>query len=242
MEFIADMHTHTIASDHAYSTITENAAAAAKAGLKYLGMTDHCIQMEDSPHLWHFLNMRVIPDILCGVRIIKGVEADLIGYGGELDVTDDIRRSVEWINVSIHDPCLAPSTLEKITDTYLAVLSEPKVCVLAHTDSFGFPYDYDAVTAECKRQNVLIELNVSRLGDPRSVKRLKEYILPACIKNGCGIIVDSDAHFWSRIGAFDRAKELIGEIGFPEELVINADLGRFEKFLSLKGITPVGNN
>lgn len=45
MKFVADMHTHTLASDHAYSTISENAASAAKAGLSYLGMTDHCINM-----------------------------------------------------------------------------------------------------------------------------------------------------------------------------------------------------
>lgn len=32
MKFVADMHTHTLASDHAYSTISENAASAAKAG------------------------------------------------------------------------------------------------------------------------------------------------------------------------------------------------------------------
>ena len=51
MKFVADMHTHTLASDHAYSTISENAASAAKAGLSYLGMTDHCINMEDSPHI-----------------------------------------------------------------------------------------------------------------------------------------------------------------------------------------------
>ena len=130
MKFVADMHTHTLASDHAYSTISENAASAAKAGLSYLGMTDHCINMEDSPHIWHFCNMGVIPHFLSGVRIIKGVEADLTGYNGELDINDDIYYNVEWINASMHNPCIIPGTAEQHTNAYIKVMDNPKVCVL----------------------------------------------------------------------------------------------------------------
>ena len=36
MRILVDTHTHTIASDHAYSTILENVAAAARAGLEAL--------------------------------------------------------------------------------------------------------------------------------------------------------------------------------------------------------------
>lgn len=72
MKFVADMHTHTLASDHAYSTISENAASAAKAGLSYLGMTDHCINMEDSPHIWHFCNMGRYTSFSVGSAYYKG--------------------------------------------------------------------------------------------------------------------------------------------------------------------------
>ena len=36
-----DVHTHTIASGHAYATITEMASAASRQGLKLLGITEH---------------------------------------------------------------------------------------------------------------------------------------------------------------------------------------------------------
>lgn len=36
-----DPHTHTIFSGHAFSTIGENAAAAKKAGLLAIGMSEH---------------------------------------------------------------------------------------------------------------------------------------------------------------------------------------------------------
>lgn len=41
MHLQGDMHTHTIASTHAYSTITENCQWAAKYGMKGIAMTDH---------------------------------------------------------------------------------------------------------------------------------------------------------------------------------------------------------
>ncbi len=47
MHLQGDMHTHTIASTHAYSTITENCQWAAKYGMKGIAMTDHAMKMPD---------------------------------------------------------------------------------------------------------------------------------------------------------------------------------------------------
>lgn len=138
MKFVADMHTHTLASDHAYSTISENAASAAKAGLSYLGMTDHCINMEDSPHIWHFCNMGVIPHFLSGVRIIKGVEADLTGYNGELDINDDIYYNVEWINASMHNPCIIPRSAYKETEHVIDLFDTYNVTDVQRDEIFRF--------------------------------------------------------------------------------------------------------
>lgn len=49
MKLIADLHTHTLASAHAYSTVTENTVQAEKTGLKIMAVTDHGPQMEDAP-------------------------------------------------------------------------------------------------------------------------------------------------------------------------------------------------
>ena len=55
MHLQGDMHTHTIASTHAYSTITENCQWAEKYGMKGIAMTDHAMKLPDSPHIWHFV-------------------------------------------------------------------------------------------------------------------------------------------------------------------------------------------
>lgn len=52
MQIEVDSHTHTVASGHAYSTLTENAAAAAAQGIKLLAVTDHGPQMPGAPHFW----------------------------------------------------------------------------------------------------------------------------------------------------------------------------------------------
>ena len=45
MNYKLDMHTHTLASGHAYSTIREMAHAASMTGLDILGITEHAPKM-----------------------------------------------------------------------------------------------------------------------------------------------------------------------------------------------------
>ena len=78
MELLVDLHTHTVSSGHAYNTITENALAASRRGLKLLGMTDHGPSMPGAPHLYHFGNLSIIPEEISGVKILPGVEANII--------------------------------------------------------------------------------------------------------------------------------------------------------------------
>ena len=53
MKFIADTHSHTLASGHAYSTIREMAAAAEAKGLQALALTEHAPEMPG--HMRSFL-------------------------------------------------------------------------------------------------------------------------------------------------------------------------------------------
>ena len=48
MKDYADLHTHTIASGHAYGTITEMVHAAALKNLPILGITEHAPSMPGS--------------------------------------------------------------------------------------------------------------------------------------------------------------------------------------------------
>ena len=41
MNIVADLHTHTLACGHAYSTLTEVIQEASDKGLKAVGLTEH---------------------------------------------------------------------------------------------------------------------------------------------------------------------------------------------------------
>lgn len=72
MKIVADTHCHTLASTHAYNTLLEMVRYAKQIGLKTIGLTDHGPAMPDGPHEWHFTNLAIWPDIIEGVRVLKG--------------------------------------------------------------------------------------------------------------------------------------------------------------------------
>lgn len=231
MNYIADMHTHTVASTHAYSTITENAAWAGKHGIKYLGMTDHGTAMPDSPHIWHFQNLRILPDYIENVRVFRGIEANILDTEGRLDLAPEAEeicyRILEWVNVSFHVPSFSPASEAEHTKAYLNVLKNKYVDVICHSEDTRFGYDFDEVTRACAEYGRLIEINEYRLERGNGASDRYKQILDCCVKHGTRIIVDSDAHFYTHIGAFEQADSLLTEIGFPEELVINSSEERF---------------
>lgn len=69
---VADLHCHTVASTHAYSTVTELARAAAEQRLLAIACTDHGPGAPDAPHLWHFGNMDVLPPSIEGCGCSTG--------------------------------------------------------------------------------------------------------------------------------------------------------------------------
>ena len=71
MKAIIDLHTHTIVSGHAYSTVQENIEAAKHAGLKYLGMSEHAPSMPGGPHPFYFQNIYVIPKEVDGLEYLE---------------------------------------------------------------------------------------------------------------------------------------------------------------------------
>ena len=71
MQIVADLHTHTNVTDHAFSTLTEMVQAAHDRGLKAIAITNHGPTNPDGPHEWHFSNLNLIPRKINGVTVIR---------------------------------------------------------------------------------------------------------------------------------------------------------------------------
>ena len=57
MDYLLDVHTHTIASGHAYNSMMEMAKAGFDKGLKLLGITEHAPMMPGTCHSLYFHNL-----------------------------------------------------------------------------------------------------------------------------------------------------------------------------------------
>jgi putative hydrolase len=232
MKIIADTHCHTIASTHAYSTILENAKFAGEIGLKYLAITDHCPKMPDSPHVWHFGHLRVIPDELYGVKILKGAEVDIMNEYGEIDLDDFALSFLNWVVASFHPPVCPPMSVKDTTKAYINVAKNPKIDVIGHSGNPNYVYDYEKAIKVFKEYDKLVEINENTFKSrPAAVNNCKE-IAKLCKKYEVKVVVNSDAHFAYEIGQVDEGLKMLSEIDFPEHLIVNSSVERFEEYLN----------
>ncbi|HEY5585934.1 MAG TPA: phosphatase [Ruminiclostridium sp.] len=231
MNIVVDTHTHTISSGHAYSTIQENAKEASVNGIQMINMSDHGPAMNGAPFRYHFGNLRVIPDLLYGVRVIKGVELNIINYSGEVDLSEYYLKRLDFVMASFHDICIEPTTVEEHTNAAIQVLSNPYIDALAHPGNPQFQIDIEKVVKAARDYNKLIEINnhsfVVRTG---SEKNCLEIAL-MCKKYGVRITTGSDAHISFDIGKFDNINKLFAEVGMPEELVVTTSVEKMNKYL-----------
>lgn len=57
-------------------------------------------------------------------------------------------------------------------------------------------------------------------------------MLPLCQRFEVPIIVNSDAHAPEYVGRFSEAIELLKEIGFSQNLLLNTNIEKFHKFIN----------
>ena len=234
MKIVVDTHTHTIASGHAYSTIQEMAAEAAKKNIEAFAVTDHGPKMKGGPFLYHFGNLRVVPDTINNVRIIKGAEVNIIDYSGTLDIPDDYLKRLEFVLASFHDICIEPGSVEDNTNALINVMKNPYIDAIAHPGNPVFKVDIPKVVSAAKEFNKYIEINNdSFVIRPGSDKNCKEFALE-CKKQGVKVVCGSDAHISFDVGRFERVRRLFEEIDMPENLVMNTSVSNFLEYFRFK--------
>lgn len=237
----ADTHCHSIASTHAYSTVNELAAAAHDAGLKLFCMTDHSPFGEDGPHIWHFHNYKVIPRVISGVTVVKGVEANIVDAQGNIDLPPSELEFMEWVVASLHrfpagaKLAVDPKLRADSTSAYLGLAkNNPAVDVIGHCTTDGFPFDYERVIPCFKEYGKFVELNESSLLYKSGARKNAYTVFALCKKYEVPIVVSTDCHHSSMIGRTPTAFALLEELDFPQSLIFNSDAERVKEYLSMK--------
>lgn len=234
MTDILDLHTHTIMSGHAYNTLYEMLHSASEKGVQLLGVTEHAPKLPGACHPFYFINFRVVPREVYGVKLLLGCELNIIDFDGNVDLGPRYIKGLDYAIASIHEPCYNGGTVAQNTNAYLGAIKNPAVQIIGHPDDGRFPIDYETIVCAAKEQHVLLEVNASSLHPDSHRQGAREnYItmLNLCRRENVSIIVNSDAHCESDVGNHARAWELIRELDFPEELIVNTSIEKAAQFI-----------
>jgi len=237
MKLFADLHVHTVASGHAYSTLEEYLRQAKKIGLKCFAMTDHGPAMPGGPHYYHFANMRMIPRLIDGVRVLRGVEANIINDQGQLDLKDEDMKwgGLDFAIVAMHPRVGYENQGEdKNTAVLLKAFQDPYARVLAHPGNPKYPIKVKETVAAAKEAGVFIEINnSSEFSRPGSHDRCVEFAREVK-RQDWKVVVGTDSHISGMLGVFDDALAIIKEAGLTEDNVVNTSWDKIEKLLLRK--------
>lgn len=237
MKLLFDLHTHTVASGHAFSTLKENIEEAAAKGLKAMGTSDHYSAMPGSAQPIYFTNFKAIKEKILGVRIFTGMEANIIDLEGKLDAEEAVLKKMDYVIASLHVPCVKAGTRGENTNALIGAMKNPYVKIIGHPDDDRFPLNYEKLVKAAAKEKVALEVNNSSFS-PRTGRLNADKNLPVmlsfCKKYKVPVIVDSDAHIFYDIGNLDRAKEMLEACEFPKKLILNTKLKGLSYVLNLE--------
>ena len=235
MRDVVDLHTHTIASGHAYNTIQEMVRAARERKLEVYGITEHAPAMPGTCTAMYFQNLEVLPREREGITVLFGAELNILDFDGHVDLPERVLAKLDLAIASMHSPCFRSGSLEENTRAYRKVMENPYINIIGHPDDGRFPVDYHALGEEAARNHVILEMNNSSLApDSYRENAAGNYrtMLEACRKYKTPVVIDSDAHVDLDVGNHKLALKLLQEVDFPEELLVNAHPELLKKYIN----------
>lgn len=228
-----DVHTHTLASGHAYGTIAEMAQAASEKGLKLLGISDHAKGIPGTCDDMYFINLGVVPRQQYGVELMLGAEINIIDYNGKLSLDNNIINRLDIRIAGIHKYCYTYGTMEQNTNAIVEAIRNPRIDIISHPDDGNCPLDYERIVQEAKKHHTLLEINNNSLRS-KSRKCVFENsleILRLCKQYDVPVIMNSDAHHMVDIANMDHVEKVLQEIDFPEDLILNYSVEKFKAYI-----------
>lgn len=235
-----DLHMHTVASTHAYSTLHDYIAVAQSKGIKLFAITDHGPDMADAPHYWHFVNMRIWPRVINGVGILRGIEANIKNTAGEIDCTGPMLDALDLILAGFHEPVFPPQDKVTHTEAMIATMVKGDVHIISHPGNPKYEIDISAVAAAANKYNVALELNNSSFTHSRKGSGANCRLIAEAVRDAGGwLALGSDSHTAFTLGDFDECLKILREIDFPQERILNVSPQRILTFLEARGMSPV---
>ena len=238
-DILADMHTHTHFSKHAYSTVKENIEAAKKRGLKYIAITDHYYGNGDDLDKKNEINRIQY----LGQRVNR-VESDITVIGSaEFNLGQDVYTPEKLEGLLCHPVGLHSwfvdrdsLTLDDVYNLFVEAHELKGYNAFNHIEREFHKLNHgqyidaelfhclDRIVNYAYKNDIWLEVNESTIieNDGEAANRLFVW-LQSAKNNGNKIYLGSDAHYCEEVGKFDRVIRLLNIIDYPKELILNCN-------------------
>jgi DNA polymerase (family X) len=197
-----DVHMHTVETD-GRCTIEEMAEAARVRGYKYMAITDHSKNLaftnglDDKRALEHIQRIRSANATVNGIRILAGVEVDILA-DGSLDLSDSVLAEMDIVIASVHSHF--NQTRAQMTERFLKAIANPNVSLIGHPTGRillrrdAYELDLGAILKAAAQHKVAMELNSypDRLDLCDSHLRMAK-------RHGVKIVINTDSHHTSHM-------------------------------------------
>ncbi|MCK4257830.1 MAG: PHP domain-containing protein [Halanaerobiales bacterium] len=245
MKVFADYHTHTRYS-HGKGSIEDNVKAGIAQGLSEVGIADHGPASHSVRRLG-VKNPEKLLDIKAEInrlqrdypqiRILAGVEANVISLDGTIDVPYRILKKLDKVLVGLH-LMIIPKSLadgknlifdnmitykinkhsrEEIryhnTQALLNALKRYPIDIITHP---GYKLDIDTIelAKACKKAGTAMEINVSH-------GYLTEEFVKTAAQEDVNFVISSDAHRPEDVGRVRTGIELAQRVRLSKEQILN---------------------
>ena len=235
-ELKLDVHTHTVASGHAYSTLQEMVTAAQQKHLDVLGITEHAPGIPGTCNPIYFRNLHVVPRQWGDLRLLLGAELNILDTKGTLDLDEFYYKMLDLRIAGIHLLCWQGGTIEENTDGMLSAIRNPWTQIISHPGDGTADLLFEPIVLAAKETKTLLEINNSSLNPQRkktSALKNNLEILRLCKRYEVPVILGSDAHISHSIGDFGFVWPLLQQTEFPDGLILNYDTERFLQYIGL---------
>ena len=233
-ELKLDVHTHTVMSGHAYSTLQEMVAAAQKKNLDILGITEHAPGIPGTCNPIYFRNLHVVPRQFGNLRLLLGAELNILDTKGTLDLDEYYYKMLDIRIAGIHLLCWEGGTVEENTQGMINAIRNPWTQIISHPGDGTAELLFEPIVLAAKESKTLLEINNSSLNPNRNKEtalRNNLEILRLCKQYEVPVVLSSDAHISYAIADYSFIWPLLQETEFPDQLIMNYFPARFLSYI-----------
>ncbi len=241
MNITADYHSHTTYS-HGKGSIADNARVAHEKGLDFLAITDHAVRhpfigVSRKNYDAMRQDMQDVQKNYSDLRLLLGVEANILGVDGDLDVTEEDVKRLDILIAGYHLTSLpykvgdffkitcsaiaryafkpTKKQIERQTKMYVNAVKNNKIDIITHP-GFRLDIDYRELGKVCADYGTYVELSSRhRTPDCKGLEQL--------LTTDCKFVLNSDAHKPENVGECAYALELAQKYSIPADRIANAD-------------------